>query len=236
MILMYCYSTYKFSPVGFAIGCVLLPIESNSTYTELKKCRDDFVKKCFENDIIRNVYGQNPKTKHYCLMVKGLRSEFVNEDNMPSHKKGNFLFEFDNSEEYKRFIKNYDKSKLESAMNEFIVPDSFAETFALKMDTKKLNDYISSVLSEKADSKTSVECNKLYFDTSSSDSSVAKEISQILGCPVYKVGQNKFSTMANFQKPTLWEVLRVLAIIVAILGGIALIAGLGMWIINLNRP
>ena len=236
MIRMYCYANYKFSPVGFAIGSVSLPINSTAAYTELENHKDDFIKKCFETGFITSVYGKNPKNKHFYFMVKGLRSEFINEDNMPSHKKGNFIFEFDNVDEYKRFFRNFDETKLAAAMNEFIVPDSFAETYALKLDTNKLNEYIASVLSAETDTGIKVECNDLYFDTTSSEPNVSKELTQMLGYPVFKTGNDRFATRVNFQKPTLRKVLRVIAVIVAILGGIALIAGLVMWIFSLIRP
>lgn len=233
---MYCYATYKSSPVGFVIGSVSLPINSTAAYTELENRKDDFIKKCFETGFITSVYGKNPKNKQFYFMVKGLRSEFINEDNMPSHKKGNFIFEFDNVVEYKRFFRNFDKSKLATAMNEFIVPDSFAETYALKLDTKKLNEYITSVTSSETNTGIKVECDELYFDTTSSEPNVSKELTQMLGYPVFKTGNDRFTTRVNFQKPTLRKVLRVIAVIVAILGGIALIAGLVMWIISLIRP
>lgn len=205
----------------------------------MDKCNDDFIKKCFETGYITSVYGKNPKNGHFYFMVKGLRREFTNEDKMPSHKKGNFIFEFDNVEDYKRFFRNFDETKLADAMNEFIVPDSFAETYALKLDTKKLNEYINPVLSSETNTGIKVECNDLYFDTTSSEPNVSKELTHLLGCPVQKIANDKFTTKGakgNFQKPTLRKVLRVIAVIVAILGGIALIAGLVMWIFSLIRP
>lgn len=233
MIRMYCYSTYKYSPVGFVIGYVDLPINSQSKFTELKKCQDRFVKYCFETGFVRNVYGKEPKKGHYCFMVKKLRCEFINEDNMPSHKICNFFFDFDDADEYKCFVRNYDKSQMESAMNDFIVPDSFAEFFALKLDTESLNKYIAYVLSGNGDNSKYVECDNLCFDTSSSEPQVCQDLSKFLGCPVYQVKPDKFSTKKNFLKPTLQKEFGVLAI----LGGISLIAVLA-WIIvkNLGRP
>lgn len=195
-MILYCYSTYKFSPVGFSVGYVNIPIGEKAEYTYLKPCTDSFVKKCFEKDIIRRVYGKRFDNGHYCFMVKGLKCDFINEDNVPSHKKGNFLFEFSENEleKYKRFTRNYKRDELEKAMNDFIIPDSFAEKFALKIQTKKLNEYIEAVLSGNANLDKNIECDDLYFHTMTSNPDNISVLTDIAGCAVSGIGEQKYST------------------------------------------
>jgi len=211
---MYCYSTYKFSPVGYAIGSVEVPVTANLRYVELKPCRDGFVRNCFEQDLIKRVLGKSPVTGHYYFMVKDLRCEFINEDNVQSHKNGNFLFEFDNIEEYTRFVKNYDKSRLETAMNGFIVPDSFAKTFALKLDTEKLNDYINSALSSEPRSERNVACENLCFETTSGESGIEEGLSEIAGCPISKEKDMIYSSKKN-TRSSRWVIPAIAVLVLA---------------------
>lgn len=195
-MIMYCYSTYKFSPVGFSVGYINVPVEEKNEYAFLTPCKDNFVSKCFETGIIKGIYGKYNKNEHYYFMIKGLKCDFVNEDNVPSHKKCNFLFEFrkDELDKYRRFFRNYKKEELEKAMNEFIIPDSSAAKFALKIHSHKLNEYINSVLSKNEKTEKNVECDDLVFFTMSSEPENNKILSDIVGCEISKVGESRYST------------------------------------------
>ncbi len=204
-MLMYCYSTYKTSPVGFAIGWVKVPIEKGSAYTELKPCTDNFVRSCFERGFIKNVSGRSPVTHHYYFIVKKLRCEYIDDHNVPGHKICNFLFEFDENEKdkYVRFVRNYDKAKLETVMNDFIVPDSFAETFALKLDTAKLNDYINSMLSAEPENNKKVECDDLCFESDTVAPNLAERFTRIAGCEIFEQDGKTYSSKKN-SRPNRW--------------------------------
>lgn len=186
-MVLYCYCTYKLSPVGYAIGRVGIPMKDEE-FTYLEPCGNSFVRKCFETAIIRKVDGKH-SNGHYCFMVKGLKCRFVDENNVPSHKSGNFFFDFDESEKekYKCVVQNYNKAALEKAMNEFIVPDSFAETFALKIQTNKLNEYIKTLISDNSETdKKIVCCSFLRFHTKDPEIDHSNELTKIAGQQVYR--------------------------------------------------
>lgn len=220
MILMYCYSSYTYSPVGFALGCLTMPIKSDSEFINLKPCKDNFVKECFKTGIIKRVYGKNPNSGHYIFMVENLECEFVNSDNMKSKKYCNFWFEFDENDKYVRFVRNFDKDQLEMVMNDFIIPDSFAETFALKIKTKALNDYIGSLLNKEPDSQkdmVNVECDDFYFETTTSNPGNSKMLSEIIGQAVTEYEPYKFSTKKKLliaRGKTFWITITVILILV----------------------
>lgn len=185
-MILYCYSTYKYSPVGFAIGAIKFPIKSDSQFVYLKGCSNTFVKKCFESSSIRKVYGKNPQNGRFYFLAKNLKCDFINDDNVSAHKKGNFMFEFDSSEknEYVCFCSNYNKKKLEQSMDGFLIPDSLVDKYALKIDAEKLNEYIISLLSS-TDNNKKFECDDLYFETITNEPDTIRELSGITGCPIF---------------------------------------------------
>ena len=185
-MILYCYSTYKYSPVGFAIGSINIPIKSDSRFVYLKGCSNTFVKKCFESSSIRRAYGKNPQNGKFYFLTKNLKCNFINDDNVSAHKKGNFMFEFEASEknEYVCFFSNYNRKKLELSMNDFLIPDSLVDKYALKIDAEKLNEYILSSVSSTENNKK-VECDDLYFETITNDSDTVRELSEISGCPIF---------------------------------------------------
>lgn len=185
-MILYCYSTYKYSPVGFAIGAINIPIKYDSQFVYLKGCSNTFVKKCFESSSIRRVYGKNPQNGKFYFLAKNLKCDFINDDNVSAHKKGNFMFEFDSNEknEYVRFCSNYNRKKLEQSMNGFLIPDSLVDKYALKIDAEKLNEYIISLVSSTENNKK-IECDDLYFETITNEPDTIRELSGITGCSIF---------------------------------------------------
>lgn len=223
MLLMYCYSSYKYSPIGFALGYLEVPITDNSEFAELKPCDDDFVRKCFETGFIKHIYGKNPRTEHYIFMEKKLVCEFINEDGKASKKNCNFMFEFDNVEEYKNFKKNFNRNQLEMYMNDFIIPDSSVENYALKINSKAFNDYIELILNKKTNDETlDIECEELYFETLTSSSENCQKLSEIVGSAVNEWKPFKYSTRKalpaiNDQDKKKWLIMMAMGIVSGIM-------------------
>lgn len=203
MLRFYCYASYKFSPVGFAIGFADLADISGEEISRLEPCQDELVRRCFESGDIVRVYGKRPDSGSFCYMVKDLQCGFVNSDGVPSKKYGNFLFEFSEQEDYKSFSRGFSREKLEQAMNEFIQPDEHEDTFALKICVKPLEDYIRAAISDGESSDSPVRCKYLCFETDSSGEDVKDALTQIAGTEVSSAGKNCYSTK---KKAPIWQV------------------------------
>lgn len=192
----YCYSSYRFSPVGFAMGYIDYP-NSDKEYSQLKPFKDEFITRCFEKRVIKEMWGMESKTNHFFFVAKKLTCDFINNDNMPSKKYCNFIFEFSDVAEYRSFVNHYNRDSLEKAMDEFVVPDSFAGKYALKIDIQAFKNYLQPLLSDKNAPQVPDE-NELVFTTLSDEPDTDKELTTIAGKRVYKEKAQTYSTKKKF--------------------------------------
>lgn len=73
---VYCYCSYTGSPVGFHIGSLTYQPNRNGNYTLQKENIPSFIKRCFEQDMVRKGFGKLPGSDSgFFLLVKKLAAE-----------------------------------------------------------------------------------------------------------------------------------------------------------------
>ena len=154
---VYTYCSYKFSPIGFQHGVFQIDTEDTSeeylipVILENDTIASAFVRNCFVEGVIQSAFGKIPEADEYLLIIKGLEFDYVNEDDMPAKKYGNFALSTNDAASFKRLKSNLDKlskEHLSEVMNSFLIPDSNSGDTAIKIDCKQFSDFINGFSEE----------------------------------------------------------------------------------------
>lgn len=160
----YVYCSYTNSPVGFLIGAFNFDSMQKNFYIPTENALNDFVVKAFEQGFVSKMYGGLPNSK-YIFLVKELQKNNVNdpiEGEIDFYM--NFAFEFDSFEEYKNFYGNFNALPEDTVVDEcarFIVPNRHVENFALKIDAKVFNKFVTEILKKTTDKQVN---EKLFIE------------------------------------------------------------------------
>lgn len=161
----YVYCSYTNSPVGFLIGAFNFDPMQKNFYIPTKNVFNDFVVEAFEEGFVSKMYGCVPFIGKYIFLVKKFQKNNVNDpiEGVIDFYM-NFAFEFDSFEEYKNFCENFNALPEETIANEcarFIVPDRHVENFALKVDAKVFNKFVTEMLKKTTDKQVN---EKLFVE------------------------------------------------------------------------
>lgn len=155
MLRVYTYCSYRSSPVGFCLGVIDMDSEPHEyLFPSVPKVTSAKIKEYFSGGLMNDCFGGFQERGTYTCVVKSLEKEFYNEDGMLSKKYGNFAFETDRYDEYKRIsinLKKMGKDRLNEYMDQFLIPDSSVPDVALKIQTEAFKDFIRQLLKDTED-------------------------------------------------------------------------------------
>lgn len=189
MLKIYVYCSYRNSPEEFTLGAFdAAKGNTNDEYIFINKeeVKNTVISKILYSGMVKKAYGKIPESLansgKYIYVIKDLRCEFTNEDNMPSVKYGNFAFETDEPEIFKKiFIKfeNFKPVDLEKYLDKLVVPDVGVADFRLKIDAKEFNSFHKELMKNIGGNKRIKENFCIIASSGSSDHS--SEISELIG-------------------------------------------------------
>lgn len=198
MLKVYVYCSYRSSPEGFTLGAFNtdnLKNDEEYIYINKKDASNKTVAKLFYSGTAKSAYGKLPEcideTGNYIYIIKDLKCDFVNEDNMPSIKYGNFAFETDDPELYRRIFFNLKRlgfKELNKYLDLLLIPDVSIPAFRSKISYVGFENFYKE-LTREVEGKIK---DDFLIVTPSKEADYSEDLEKIVGYPIVRYNENKY--------------------------------------------
>lgn len=198
MLKIYVYCSYRKSPDEFTLGAFnaeKLNDDEEFIYITKEEASNKIIAELFYSGEIKRAYGKLPEDAEYSgsyiYLIKELKCEFMNEDNMPSIKYGNFAFETDDPELYRKIffnIKRMAPQKLNKYLDLMLIPDVYVPDFRSKLCSEEVKNFCKDLTQETEGDRK----DDLCIISSSDQADYSGDIAKIIGCPVERYKENRY--------------------------------------------
>lgn len=196
MLRVYVYCSYRGSPVEFTLGAFEYDNSSDERYIYISKdkVKNETIREILYNRTVKAMYGkllsESDEEARYICLIKDLKCDFIDEDEMPSIKYGNFVFETDDRSLYIRMFNNLKRiqNKLNEYLDRLVIPDLYVDDFKLKIDNHVFKEFYAEI-TKIVDADVN---DALIIITNESDMDKSDELSDLLKTNVIKKKDNVY--------------------------------------------